>query len=107
MSSKIVNAHTTAESVFTAANNKVERIRGIQVDHRGIAAVQLTLQDSFTTTATVAAAAAAVVENRKIWSVMPGANYTWMDDERSIKILGECLVDSDVIDADVEITILW
>ena len=106
MPSGIVTANTAAQTVFTTPLNKTSRITGIEVDNRGVA-VTLTLQDSFTTTASNGAAAVAVVADRKILTVAGGSHYDWVDESKSIDILGDCLVDSTVIEANCDITVYW
>lgn len=108
MSSKVVAANTTAVTVFTAPNIDIVRIRGIECDHRGIATVKLTMQDVFTPTASAGDTDPdEQTKTRKIWSITPGEKYTWMDDEKSIKILGTCKILSDITDANCNTTVLW
>ena len=108
MSSKVVTASTTAATVFTAPYIDTVRIRGIECDHRGTATVKLTMQDVFTPTASAGTTIPGEqIKARKIWSLTPGEKYTWMDDEKSIKILGTCKILSDITDANCNITVLW
>ena len=108
MSSKVVTANTTAVTVFSVPNIDIGRIRGIECDHRGTATVKLTMQDVFTPTASAGTTSPSEeTKTRKIWSLTPGEKYTWMDDEKSIKILGTCKILSDITDANCNITVLW
>lgn len=106
MPSGVVTANTAAVTVFRSPSNKVSRITGIEVDNRG-AAVTLTLQDSFTTSASNGAAAAAVIAPRKVLTVAGGTHFDWTDENKSIEIFGDCLMDSTVIEAACDITVLW
>lgn len=106
MPSCVVTANTAAVTVFRSPSNKVSHITGIEVDNRG-AGVTLTLQDSFTTTASAATAAAAVIAPRKVLTIAGGTHYDWVDESKSIEIFGDCLMDSDVIEAACDITVMW
>ena len=107
MSSGIVTANTAAQTVFTAPLNKVVHITGIEVDNRSGGGVTLTIQDTFTTTASAGAAAAAITALRKTFSVGAGTAFEWSDETRSIEIFGVCSVLSSAIQANCDITILW
>ena len=106
MASGVVTANIAAVTVFTTPLNKTSHITGIEVDNRG-AGVTLTLQDSFTTTASNGAVAAAVIAPRKVFSVGGGTHFDWTDENKSIDIFGDCQVISNATVGTCDITILW
>jgi len=107
MASGIVTSNTAAQTVFTSPGNKISRITGISVDNRSGVGVVLTIEDVYTTTATIAAALAAITAFRKRFSVPAGTLYDWTDEKSSIRIFGDCRVLSTAIEANCDITVMW
>lgn len=107
MASGIVTSNTAAQTVFTSPGNKISRITGISVDNRSGVGVVLTVEDIYTTTATIAAAAAATTAFRKRFSVPAATLYEWPDDSKSIRIFGACAILSTAIQANCDITVMW
>lgn len=107
MGSGIVTSNTVAQTVFTSPGNKISHITGISVDNRSGVGVVLTIQDGYTTTATVAAVAAAITAFRKRFSVPAATLYEWTDENKSIRIFEACSILSTAIQANCDITVMW
>lgn len=112
MGSNIVTANTTEQTVGIAPTTGLIKIKKIIVNHRGTNLVELSFQDSFTTTASntsagVPVASATPVEDRLKISVVPGTLYESDGDMEGLIFMSTCQVDSDVTDADCDITVIW
>ena len=116
MPSIVVNAHTTAVSVFSVPTHQVGIIKAIMTDHRDCSVDhKYYLQDNFTyATSTVRSTGVATTgasltgQNRLIWSVGAGAVGSIGEDQlKALRFLGDVELDADAIDADADITIQW
>jgi hypothetical protein len=109
MPSLVVTANTAAQTVFTASNTRIVKLKRIDIDHHGVNAVTLTIQDTFTPSASnaVPIVLAATTETRFVVSAVPGVHYEITDGVSGLRFLGLCEVDSTAIDADCDITVIW
>ena len=106
MPTSVVTANTTAQTAFTVPTNKIGRITFIEVDNRHTADITITIQDTFTPTATVGnPSPSAVTVTRKKLTVRAGTDIAWDDETESIEILGTCKVLASVTSTDCDITI--
>jgi len=97
-----------ATEAFTAPLNKVCRLTGIYVVNDTAQDVVITIRDVFTPS--VSNGVAAPVEttvNRKIIIADSNTGISWVDEMKSIKIIGECEVVTDDGANAVDVTVMW
>lgn len=112
MGSKTIDldtAATAAKTIFTAPKNKRVKITGIEVDNRGVDVLTLTFTDDFTTTAAhTHTTATDITDNTvKVLSIGAASSFEWVDDSKSIEILGTLKVLSTLNEAECDVTVLF
>ena len=108
MPSKVVTAHTTAQTIAAERENAVALLKSLTIDNqRGTNDCEIAIQDSFSPSAYygVAAPGAQVIERFKVQAVMGDMITLGEADLKGVKCLGAMLVDSDNIDALCDISV--
>ncbi|KKL81150.1 hypothetical protein LCGC14_1997620 [marine sediment metagenome] len=108
MPSLVVTGNTTAQTIAAERENAVVQLKSLTIDNqRGAGDREITIQDSFTPAAAYGATSpSAQVINRWRALVAQGDMLILGEPElKGIKCLGALLVDSDVTDAALDITV--
>ena len=107
MPSKVVEANTTAQTVFETPYDKIGKITMIEVDNQATSAITITIQDVFTPFATdETPSPSEQTKDRKVITVGAGSEYHYKTDGY-IEILGTCKVVASVTDSACKITICY
>lgn len=112
MSSKTDTAKLVgdATAMFTAPKNAKVYITGLEVHHVSGSAITITIQDTFTPSAThvTTTPSSTDVARKKIYVESGASNmYGWTDETKSIEILDVCKVYADATDTNCYITLTW
>ena len=108
MPSLVVTAHTTAQTIAAERENAVVLAKSLTIDNqRGAGDREITIQDSFTPSAYYGeeSPSAELIERFKVLAVQGDMITLNEQDLKGVKCLGAMLVDSDVTDADCDITV--
>ena len=99
---------TVAKTLFTSPKNRKTKITGIEVDNRGTNMLTLTFTDVFTTTAGNTNAATSITDNTvKVLSIGATSSIEWVDESKSIEILGILKVESTIDETNCDVTVLF
>lgn len=99
-----------ADTLLTCPKNKKAYITGLEVHHVSGAAITITIQDTFTPSATHGTESPSSTDvTKKVVYIESGASnmYGWTDETKSIEILGVCKVYADATDTNCYITLTW
>lgn len=112
MPSKVITAHTTAQTIAAERENAVVLLKSLTIDNqRGNTDNEIVIQDSFTPSAYVGHETPAddpgaqIIERFKVQAVIGDMITLNEQDLKGVKCLGAMMVDSDNIDADCDITV--
>jgi len=107
MPSKVIEANTTAQTVFETPYDKIGKITLIEVDNQASSAITITIQDVFTPSPTdETPSPSEKTIDRKVITVSAGAEYHYKTDGY-IEILGTCKVVASATDGACKITICY
>lgn len=99
-----------ADTIFTAPKNAKVYITGLEVHHVSGSAITITIQDTFTPSATHGTTTPSSTDvTKKVVYIESGASnmYGWTDETNSIEILDVCKVYADATDTNCYITLTW
>ena len=108
MPSRVVTAHSTAQTIAAERENAAVVLKSLTIDNqRGNTDNEIVIQDSFTPSAYygVPAPGPQIIERFKVQAVMGDVITLNEQDLKGVKCLGAMLVDSDNIDALCDITV--
>lgn len=108
MPSKVITAHTTAQTIAAERENAVVLPKSLTIDNqRGTHDCEITIQDSFTPSAYYGEASPdpEVIDRFKVQAVMGDMITLNEQDLKGVKCLGAMLIDSDNTDGLCDISI--